>query len=677
MKNAAYLITLVLLGMGIAANVQASVEVGDVIGINFHHSLTGGEANWNNLANDNLSIAAGSVIRLEGAGGTGVGDVVTGVSISVPAGNGFTDDGNAEGWTTSGGGNPDGDPYGYYTDTDALNDIQHQGSIDLTISGLDPNLRYNVIIYSFIGSASTVSDSFGVNGGTLVASTRGARWASSSPVVFSGESAPGGTLVVNSNIDTSANVFWNAVVIEVLAAPSSLVGLYTFEGTSPAAFDDVSGQKLDPHPSSIDGSVTLDASGYEGQAASFSGTHTSIEIPFDINPTARDELTIGAWVKPDAIGTRAVFGNDNGGWDRGLAVGGTLGNPNWRPVGDGGGQVDSGIPVSVGAWQFVAVSYDYAVEHKFYKDTNTYSRATASTGTGDTTMGLGALDFEGTWKFDGLIDNFFIFSNVLNNAEVQQIRVNGLSGIEDVAAGLDPVTINVTGDGSGYDETGMQGFRSTNVTKTYDVEGEDGDNVYGTEGLFFIGDSANGPAYFDATFANFTQVGATWTSFSAGSDASNYNNPAGAWNYSDIDDPSATPGVDVADWSIQSGYVRQTADGTVGDWDELLTFTTDNTAPDKFRVGVMAGHFDNGAFHPSALRLVADSGTTYEVTAEVTGLSTAPARLTGMVFFDVNLNGRSAATFSVFGQRPATRGASLAGIMFDEMPPSGTTLIVR
>jgi len=198
---------------------NAAIIAGDVIGVNFvagAHS----EANWNNLTTGTLSIPTGSVVRLEGTGGAG--SVVTGVSMTVGAGNGFADDGASEGWTTSGGGNPVGDPYGYYTDTEALNDIQHQGNTDLTISGLDAGLTYNVIIYSFISNNGGTTDSFGVNGGTLVPSTRGERWASDSPVVFSGESAPGGALVVNSNTAGVANVFWNAVVVEAVPEPSTL-----------------------------------------------------------------------------------------------------------------------------------------------------------------------------------------------------------------------------------------------------------------------------------------------------------------------------------------------------------------------------------------------------------------------------------------------------------------------
>jgi len=454
------------------------------------------------------------------------------------------------------------------------------------------------------------------------------------------------------------------------ASGAELLGLYTFEGVSPAAFNDVSGKGLDP---TAVGTGTLVASGYEGQAVSFSGSHTPIAVPIDISPGVTPSLTIGAWVKPNAIGQHGVWGHDNGGWDRGLAAGGNSGG-NWRPVGDGGGEVNSGIPVSVGAWQFVAVSYDYAVEHKFYKDTSTYSRATASTGTGDTSMGIGALNKGGTWKYDGLVDNFFIFSSVLNEAEIAQIRANGLSGIQDVAAGLPPVSIDVVGDGSDYDEIGMQGWRSTDVAKRYDV---DKDNVYGTAGLYSLGSTNFPTPADDATFQNFTKVGATWVTVSPGGDAPSYRNPSPAWNYADIDDPLATPGVSVANWAIQSGFTLSDTAGAAGDWFELLKFAVDDTAPQAFRLGVMAANFDKDVFHPTGLRIVADSGTAFEVTASVTNLTTAPARLTGMVFFDVNLNGRSAATFSVFSQRPATQGASLAGLTFDETPPRGMVFIVR
>jgi hypothetical protein len=217
--------------------------------------------------------------------------------------------------------------------------------------------------------------------------------------------------------------------------------------------------------------------------------------------------------------------------------------------------------------------------------------------------------------------------------------------------------IRVAGPASGYAETGVQSWRSTNAPKSFDA---DGDNVYGSAGLFFIGKTGSARPDFDAKFANFTKVGAPWADVSPGADASYYCTPTAAWDYADIDDPDVAPGVEVADWSIQSGWVRNSGAGSVGDWDELLKFTVDPGAPKKFRVGVMAANMDNRSYHPSALRLSEAGGSS----VTVSGLATT-ARSTGMVFFDIDLNGETSGTFSILAQRSTAQGAGLAGVTFD------------
>jgi hypothetical protein len=219
-----------------------------------------------------------------------------------------------------------------------------------------------------------------------------------------------------------------ALVTLLLAATSAsaaqILAIYTFEGASPAAFDDVSGQGLDP---TTIGAATLNASGYEGQAASFAGS-TPISIPLDINPAVNPTLTIGAWVRPTDLNNRGLFGHDNGGWDRGL----DLMSSTWRTT--GGSNHNSGIAGDVAAWQFVAIRYDGVggQDVKLYVDTDTYTR-TLTAGSGATNMVIGAYTVTGIHAFSGLVDNFFIFDDALTDAEVETIRLNGLSGINTVA----------------------------------------------------------------------------------------------------------------------------------------------------------------------------------------------------------------------------------------------------
>jgi len=234
-----------------------------------------------------------------------------------------------------------------------------------------------------------------------------------------------------------------------------------------------------------------------------------------------------------------------------------------------------------------------------------------------------------------------------------------------ISVGESAITITSVTGSTGYAETGMEGYRSTNVVKSYDV---DGDNVYGTAGGFFLGNATgySGNANFDSTFNNYTSYGASWASFTPGADATQYSHPTTAWNYSDIDNPLATAGADVEDWAIQSGFVRNSSTtGVAGTWEELLTFTVSSSTPETFRLGIMSSTLDSGAFSPGALRFEEAGGAV----STITGLAQT-ARLTGMVFFDVDLNGESSGTFSISAERPSdARGAAIAGVTFDTIEP--------
>jgi hypothetical protein len=221
----------------------------------------------------------------------------------------------------------------------------------------------------------------------------------------------------------------SAVIALLLLAASSasaaqILGIYTFEAASPAAFNDVSGQGLNP---TTIGAAALSGSGYEGQAASFAGG-TPISIPLNINPAVNPTLTIGAWVRPNDLSNRGLFGHDNGGWDRGL----DLISSTWRTT--GGNNHNSGIAGDLSNWQFVAIRYDGVggQDVKLYVDTATYTR-TLTAGAGATNMVIGAYTVAGVHAFSGLVDNFFIFDDALTDAEVETIRLNGLAGINTVA----------------------------------------------------------------------------------------------------------------------------------------------------------------------------------------------------------------------------------------------------
>ncbi|MDF7824030.1 sulfatase [Pontiellaceae bacterium B12227] len=215
------------------------------------------------------------------------------------------------------------------------------------------------------------------------------------------------------------------------------------------------------------------------------------------------------------------------------------------------------------------------------------------------------------------------------------------------------IEISVVGAGSGYDETGVRDFRSTSVAKGFDA---DGNNEYGTEGIFFFGTGAS--AANNQSFSVHTQTGADWATFAQGSQ---FGSVSEQTNYGPYDNPTLH-GTDVADWTICG--IGVATGGGVGNWAEVLTFSIDGTAPEKFRVGIMSGTQGDttGKWDPTGLRLSVDGGTA----VEVTGLENTSGSTPGWVFFDVDLNGETSGPFSLEGQnRLAGQGTAISGVTFD------------
>ncbi len=225
------------------------------------------------------------------------------------------------------------------------------------------------------------------------------------------------------------------------------------------------------------------------------------------------------------------------------------------------------------------------------------------------------------------------------------------------------ITVSVVGDGTGYDEANMRGFRSTSIPKLFDV---DGNNEYGSEGTFFFGnngvDSGNGMA-----FTVHTQTGASWATFAQGSAPSSGTSSSTALG--PYDNPTLS-GPDVDDWTFGGFRSARIASGSAGvGWAEFLTFTIDSTAPERFRIGLMS-HVQGGAdarWDPEGLRIVVDGSTN-----SVTGLPSTPNNNDpSWVFFDVDLNGETNGTFSIQGIGhdigSNSRGSSLSGVTFDKV----------
>ena len=88
----------------------------------------------------------------------------------------------------------------------------------------------------------------------------------------------------------------NACLLIAFAAQSAhggLIAFYPLDGNA----NDLSGSGANATTVSNVSFVT----GYEGQAGSFNGISSYIQVPVNINPAAMPLLTLGAWVLPDNV----------------------------------------------------------------------------------------------------------------------------------------------------------------------------------------------------------------------------------------------------------------------------------------------------------------------------------------------------------------------------------------
>ena len=262
--------------------------------------------------------------------------------------------------------------------------------------------------------------------------------------------------------------------------PRVLVAHYTFDN----------GEPLDDSGNGNNGTAKGDAtpggpdSGVHGddQAFLFSG-NGHVEIPIDINPTVRPDLTVTLWVKADEAiappnsGRYKVFGHDDGDLDRvfgletfiGAPLPGVVDGPyRWGAFTGVTGDVataETGTPVT-SDWTFLAAVWDTdqapAATVRFHAalqggDLNHVTESLTNGPSALTTTAIGSArpsDFlEG---FVGLIDEVKIFNSALTVEEIQEIFAQTLTDrppdattltAADIAAGTARLRGNVNPNG--------------------------------------------------------------------------------------------------------------------------------------------------------------------------------------------------------------------------------------
>ncbi len=220
---------------------------------------------------------------------------------------------------------------------------------------------------------------------------------------------------------------------------------------------------------------------------------------------------------------------------------------------------------------------------------------------------------------------------------------------------VERASFSAVGSLRNYHITGNEAinYRSTGVPKTFDLDGDLNDNVYGSSGYYFFGNGRNADSNTNSTPSWVTNISVDGLRFASSS------------NYTSFDDPTLPIAGSVNNWNSTTVAVSNSDVATGGIWTQLLSFSVNGNVPPKFRLGIMAGNegSGDGRWDPSGLRLSFEGGAMVEFNdLEVTNL--------GMVFVDVELADGITGNFIIEGQTRSLgsniRGPSIAGITIDE-----------
>lgn len=199
-------------------------------------------------------------------------------------------------------------------------------------------------------------------------------------------------------------------------AEATLIAYYRLDGNA----NDASGHGLH---GTVSGATV--ASGHTGQGYHFDGSNDYIKLPLNITPSVLPQLTMGAWVRANtADPIRQVISCDNGGFDRSLGIDRRGGGTGWSAFAGSGGVV-GWEPVALGAWTFVAVSYDQTTSQvMLYVDGKPHPMTGTMNGSNVATF-IGCNPGHGEYFF-GTIDDVFFYDEVLTAAQLNEIRVHGV-----------------------------------------------------------------------------------------------------------------------------------------------------------------------------------------------------------------------------------------------------------
>lgn len=214
------------------------------------------------------------------------------------------------------------------------------------------------------------------------------------------------------------------------ASATTLLNYLPFEGN----YNDASGLNNHALPAQNPGQISF-VSGFRGQGADINdpdaGANSggSIDVQVDANPAALAGVSFGGWVNVETFEFDGFMAMDNGGWDRGITVNSSAGA---FGVASGGAPTLGGA-ITPGSWQFVVGTFGGGVTNIYVGDANVgnpgalVSSGADSAGPGLSVIEIGRYDNQ---DLDGIVDEIFVFGEVLDIHQVNAMRNLQLSGLD-------------------------------------------------------------------------------------------------------------------------------------------------------------------------------------------------------------------------------------------------------
>lgn len=165
------------------------------------------------------------------------------------------------------------------------------------------------------------------------------------------------------------------------------------------------------------------------QAASFNGTSSKIDTGTTNLPSSGGDRTINAWIKTNSVtGTHAIFCYGTATTGNGFQL--NLNGAKLQVGKFGGNATDSNTSLSTATWYMVTVTFSGSTVTYYLNGSSDGSQTLSSVSTtiGTARIGKSIINWDsadGTYVWDGLIDELGVWDRALSGAEITSLYGGG------------------------------------------------------------------------------------------------------------------------------------------------------------------------------------------------------------------------------------------------------------